>query len=204
MLIRLLSGWLLAALVSAGCASDAQRSAEDPAASDDAGETLPTTASERHDASPEEQAAAESMLADAMEDGVMSDEELELFAIEYVQCINRAGFKATLTHFGARTRTIEVIVRSAIQERDVEFGEDPSEWAADGCGAAYLSPALDAHEITNSRSEEEIRQEQERREQRLLDCARDAGHEHETIDDFLADESVSHDVRRTCVNAHND
>ena len=203
MLRRLLSGWLFAALVSAGCASDAQRSAEDPATPDDYGETLPTTV-ERHDPPAEEQAAAESMLADAMVDGVMTDEELELFVIEYVQCIGRAGFEATLRHFGPRTRTVEVIVRSAIQEADVEPGEDPSEWAESACDAAYLSPALNAHETTNSRSEEEIRQEQERREQRLLDCARDAGHEHETIDDFLADESVSHDVRRTCVNAHND
>ena len=202
---RLVGGLLLAAaVVSAGCASDEQSPAEDPAVPVAEGAPLPTVVEEIEKAPVDEQVAAEGMLADAMADGVVTAEELEAFALESLQCTERAGFEASLKTFNPESRSYSFSVRNANQDGPSEPGEeDPAVTAHASCQAAYFYPAYDAFDRTNPRSEEDFRLDQERREQAVVECMSDAGFEIETFDDFIAIEDVPSDVRLACSQAYN-
>ena len=198
----LVGSLLLAALVSAGCGGDESPAAEDRPVSGDQDVVLPTEYVPEP-APPEEQAAAEAMLADAMADGIMTAEEFEAMALEAVECTRRAGFEASMDEFIPETRTFSFSIRSAIQ-RPMEPGEeDPAIEAYDSCEWTFFNPAYDAFDRTNPRTEEDVRLGQERREQALIDCMRDAGSEIETFDDFMGTEDVPPAVHSACAQAYN-
>ncbi len=200
----LVGGLLLAALVSAGCGGDESPAVEDPVVPVAEGAPLPTVVEEIEKAPADEQAAAEAMLADAMADGVVTAEEFEAMALEAVECTRRAGFEASLDEFNAESRIFSSGVNTVNQDGTLgPDDEDPAMTAHDACQETYFYPAWDAFDQTNPRTEEELRLDQERREQALIDCMSDAGFEIETFDDFMAVDGVPGDVRLACTQAYN-
>jgi len=195
---------LVAASVCAGCAVDTRESADEGRAPDEA-YALPTTSiQDRTEAPAEELAAADKMLDEAMQDGLMTAKELEALALETVECVKRAGHDANLSYFNAETRSFGFGYRTVDQTGDVDYGKDQADRVWSWCDAAFFMSAWDAFEETNPRSEDEVKIQQQQREQAVLDCMRKSDFEFETIDDFIASEGVPSDVRLACTQAYNE
>jgi len=192
-------------IVGVGCGGETLESEGDQGVEVHANTVTPTVMTDTPKASAEEQVAAERMLAEAMADGLMTAEEFELLALEAVECTKRAGFEASLDAFNAEFRYFSSSVRNVDQTGNALPGEDPAEIADEACSNAYFYPAWDAFEITNPRSEEDIRRLEKQREQAVLDCLRESGIEFETFDDYLAGLGDVHpDVHIPCAQAYNE
>lgn len=202
---RLLAGLVVAAVVVAGCGGGAQQSVDDLGADAEADAVPLGNVIEVRKASPEEQAAAASMMDEALEDGAMTAEELEAFALETVECARRGGFDARLDSFNAEWRTFGFSVSAANQSDEDGPGEDLAGGSLSACEETYFYPAYDEFERTNPQTEEEYQRIQKQREQAVLDCALEAGFEFETLEDYLAGHlDLPTDVAVACTNAYNE
>lgn len=74
-----------------------------------------------------EQEIFDEMFAAAMADDVLSSEEVRLFALESVQCVERAGFEAVLHDFDPETGQASYSTAAAGPE------EGPEQWVPDAC-----------------------------------------------------------------------
>lgn len=211
--LRLIVSLVLVAGIGMGCASGTQQSAGVPSMHSHVDTIVPTTATVASEVPPGEKAAAEEMIGEAMEDGVMTGQELELIVVEYIECIRRAGFEAALTNFNQRSGSFTSDFRDPQQDPNYDPREDPGYIpgsepvvvAEAACDAVYVAPALDAFYGSNPRTEQEIRLEARQREQAVLDCLSEAGFEFETFDDYRAGlGDLPTDVALPCSQAYNE
>lgn len=200
----LLAGLWVGVIISAGCANDSQSLTDDHGVPDEVVVPAVTVIEQTAEVPPDEQAAAERMLASALEDGAMTAEEFEAFALETIECTRRAGFDSRLDYFNAEYRTFSLIAPTVDQTGTADPGEDPAEVAQNMCISVYFDPAYDAFDRLNPRSEEELQLQEQQREQAVFDCLGRSGFEFETIDDFIMSGDVPSEVRVACTQAYNE
>ena len=158
----------------------------------------PVTEGDFHEAGVSEAEAFKRLLAEATEDGVLSGAELEVFALEAVACMGRAGLDAELIEFDPRTGDTGFGVGSSSGEE-----EDPvSQQAAEGCQNTFFVPAFDVFSATSGETGADGDAEQEQREAQLLNCLEEVGYQYDDVHVALTDDSVPESVREECLIAY--
>jgi len=183
---------LILAVVSmllTGCAEDPQ----DEVANAGQARPVPTTRAPMRQASAEEQARFEEMLAAAMEDEEFSGADLTTFALESVRCTERAGFDASLGAIDPQNRTSTFSV-TALSEFD-----ETAELAMDACQTKFFLPALDLYDQTNPVDPEQARLDQARQDHAVLSCLAEAGFDFDDAFEGLSSDLVPDRVSFDCV-----
>ncbi len=184
--------------VVTGCGSDTQAASHGHDHDEASGVNQPSiTTVPLREASASEQQAFDQMYDGAMVDGEMSGSELEMFALEAVQCTKRAGFEATLLQFDSKTGDAAFSVAS-----DGPDGEGPGERAADECETTFYLPAVDLFDQSHGPTAEEAQFEQEQSEMAVLSCLAEAGFDFDDALDGLASGQIPEEVREACVQAY--
>ncbi len=151
--------------------------------------TLQATASEQE---------AFKVMMEKYSDGGLTGEELELFALEAVQCTQRAGYELELHDFNTITGNA-TFGSDAGDDPDVVT---PNVVAGDRCLETFYLQALTEFDRTNGPSEAERLAEEAREAAVLLDCFAAAGFEHSDPHVALQDPQVPDDVRTQCLLAY--
>ncbi len=186
---------IMICVAASACGADSGSTPHGRAEASGLGLPTPTTVP-LGEASESEKMAFEQMFSAATADDVLTLGELEVFALEAVQCTRRAGYESELIEFDQESGNAAFSVATAGPD------EGGGDIAADDCQATFYLPALDEYGRSHGPSVEEVRADQERRDQMVLACLAEAGFEFDDAVAGLADATVPEDLRRSCVQAY--